>query len=878
MIETLKKQIKSFKDQFTKEPSVYRKAQTMYVNGACQVLTRSSLGFQVLISEDDDTNLELSIKVENEIAVCLQKNKPYEWDSYGWAAILQIIEELNQPLSKLPQSGKSYTREGMIKRVLNERMAKADKAKYSLAYADNIYGEHILVDEKGQTYKITLRNFENETGYIDNPDLQTNKLGTTKHLMYAFKALKADTVLFKNLSKTYPFVEIYLDPLNNYRITWHYPHQLTPEIDFLVSKYFGSKTYIEESAVKGFMPFIREAAHFKQIMIRPEVEEKIRKAWDNEMLIQAGRQETIDFSLVKGNLFPYQKEGVEFATFKAGAILADEMGLGKTIQAIATAVIKKKIFGFKKTLIVCPASLKEQWKQEIARFCDEEAVIADGLPIERGNIYSKSGAYFIIVNYETVMRDLKAINRMDTDFIILDEAQKIKNFSTITAQCIKKLQKKHALVITGTPIENRLIDLYSIVQFIDPAFLSPLWEFSYQHCYFDENKNDKITGYYNLQRLNDRLQSILLRREKRTVIKELPQITEITIPVNMHIEQSMQHAGFAKGLAKILGKKFISPFDMQKLMLLMNNMRMVCDSTFLIDKETHFSPKLTELKDVLLEKLDIKNSGSKIIIFSEWVTMLQLIGKMLHENGIGFAMLSGKVAVKNRNALVKKFESDPNCSVFLSTEAGGAGLNLQVADTVINFEVPWNPAKKNQRVGRIDRLGQRSKHLNVVNFITRNSIELKIASGLNLKQNLFDSVLNSENGIDEVDFSASGKAQFLQQLEEAIDGFMHVETPVDVNNELVSENELLNGIPVGADPLVFEEEEMLAKETEKDTIALTPQEAQVQQMEQVMNQGLDFLSGLFKMATGSDKGLEGRKMEFDKASGEVIMRFKLPGM
>ena len=250
---------------------------------------------------------------------------------------------------------------------------------------------------------------------------------------------------------------------------------------------------------------------------------------------------------------------------------------------------------------------------------------------------------------------------------------------------------------------------------------------------------------------------------------------------------------------------------------------------------------------------------------------------MLHENGIGFAMLSGKVAVKNRNALVKKFESDPNCSVFLSTEAGGAGLNLQVADTVINFEVPWNPAKKNQRVGRIDRLGQRSKHLNVVNFITRNSIELKIASGLNLKQNLFDSVLNSENGIDEVDFSASGKAQFLQRLEEAIGGFMDVEALVDINAELTAESEALDEIPEHTDHLILEEETP-EKEAEKETVSLTPQEAQVQQMEQVMNQGLDFLSGLFKMATGSDKGLEGRKMEFDKATGEVIMRFKLPGM
>ena len=156
--------------------------------------------------------------------------------------------------------------------------------------------------------------------------------------------------------------------------------------------------------------------------------------------------------------------------------------------------------------------------------------------------------------------------------------------------------------------------------------------------------------------------------------------------------------------------------------------------------------------------------------------MLNLIGKMLHECGIGFAQLSGKVQVKNRDKLVKKFETDAQCKVFLSTEAGGSGLNLQVADTVINFELPWNPAKKNQRIGRIDRLGQRSKNLTVINFISRNSIEVSIASGLGLKQNLFDGVLTENNALDTVDFSASGKSQFLQQLESIMEGFIQPAT------------------------------------------------------------------------------------------------------
>lgn len=352
------------------------------------------------------------------------------------------------------------------------------------------------------------------------------------------------------------------------------------------------------------------------------------------------------------------------------------------------------------------------------------------------------------------------------------------------------------------------------------------------------------------------------------MLKDLPKVTEITVPVAFHLDQQMYHANYAKGIATILGKKFISPYDQQQLMLLMANMRMVCDSTYLVDKESNISPKLKELKEILVEKLDPPDSKSKVIIFSEWIAMLNLIGRMLSECGIGFAQLSGKVAVKNRDKLVKKFETDPHCKVFLSTEAGGSGLNLQVADTVINFELPWNPAKKNQLIGRIDRLGQRSKNLTVISFITRDSIETSIASGLNLKQNLFDGVLNNGNNLDTVDFSASGKAQFLQQLENIMKDFTKPET-------LMEEAEL--------QPEVQPTEDLLEMVTKEESAAEISEQNnnnsghhQAEAMEKVMNQGIDFLAGLFKMATGKDMGVENQKMEFDKQTGEIVMRFKLP--
>ena len=857
------------------------KGEIIYKKGFCQLLTASRNAVEILVNDtDENTEYEVILKATEEVVLYQKNGKPAPWDAIAYAALQQAKDELQLPATLVQAEGKAYTREGMIKRVLAERKEKALKADYKIKFAANIFGEHELTNEKGVKFKVLLRDFDNETGYINNPDWQTNKLGTTKHIMYAFDKLKENKKLFRKLSKKFPYIEVYTDPLNDYRITWYYPEQLPEEVAAIIKKHFGKNNFIEPSKNKDFLAFIQAAADMPQIIIRPEVEQAVQRAWDKEALQQLEKNTKLDFGLLKVKLFTYQQQGVQFAVFKDAVIIADEMGLGKTLQAIAIAVMKKQLLGFTRTLVVCPASLKEQWKKEIEKFSHEKAVIVDGLPAERNATYRTTDAYFLIVNYETVLRDFTILNKTGIDFIILDEAQKIKNFDTITSQSIKSLHKKHALVITGTPIENRITDLYSIVYFIDPYFLSPLWEFSYQHCYFDEKSGQKITGYFNLQQLYERMKPVLLRREKKEVLKDLPNVTEITVPLNMHPEQTYLHANFAKGIATILKKKFITPYDQNKLMLLLLNMRMVCDSTFLIDKETHISPKLAELENILLEKMDAANSPVKIIIFSEWVVMLQLIAQMLHKNGIGYAMLNGKVAVKNRGLLVRKFETDTNCKIFLSSEAGGTGLNLQVADTIINFELPWNPAKKNQRTGRIDRLGQRSKKLTVISFVSRHSIEENIVLGLGLKQNLFDGVLSAANRIDTVDFSASGRAQFLNSLEAAVNGILQQTAEP---SEPQQDERLEPYMPADINGLTDEEPVAAAPETAVVTDspiiaeagAYNMQQEKAKQMEKVLQNGMDFLAGMYQMATGQPLGTEDKSVSVDSETGEVVMRFKM---
>lgn len=847
---------------------IYKQGELHYKNEKIVLLSKgkSSLSFSV---EDEFEDYTTKINFSDEItASCTCNYKGWCEHKIAGLFLLQDILE-KEDLENKPE-GKQYEREGMIKRVIEERKLKSKQEKFRIRFATNCYGEHVVTTEKAKKYKLTLRDFEQEKGYCTCKDYQSNKLGTCKHLMFAFK--QAKEIGIENKKQRFPFVEIYLDTLNNNHISWYYPHSLNEEISSLIRNCFGDKNYLEDENISAILSLIQKTEGIKQVVVRPEVLDKVEHIYDERLINNIQANSTVDFKLINADLYAYQKEGIEFAIFKKGAIIADEMGLGKTIQAISTAVYKKQFFGFQKTLIICPASLKSQWKKEIEKFTKEEAVVIEGNPEEREIIYKNDSAYFFIANYESVLRDITVINKSDIDFVILDEAQRIKNYETLTANAIKSIVKKHALVITGTPIENKLIDLFSIVEFVKPGKLAPLWEFSYQHCLFDEEHKNKITGYYNLQELKSNLRDTIIRREKKDVINQINKITHIDIPVDMHPIQQDYHASSAQAIASILRKKFKTPYDMQRLSKNLQIMRMACDSSYLVDKETFHSPKLIELEEVLLEKLNLQASQRKVIIFSEWKQMLLLIGKLLNKHNIVYAELNGSIPVKNRKKIIQEFEENPDCKVFLSTEAGGSGLNLQFADTVINFELPWNPAKKNQRIGRIDRIGQKNSNLTVINFITRNSIEMKIASGLLIKQNLFDSVLNDSNNEDVVDFSEKGRAQFLQQLEDVMEGFTNgIQQDIE-NVELSSDEEDLNEVSTvsNTEAKIQEEEQQKEKEHQAERVA------KLKEMEQVMNQGMGFLSSLFKMSTGKDLASSGSKVEIDEETGEVVMRFKLP--
>ena len=439
------------------------------------------------------------------------------------------------------------------------------------------------------------------------------------------------------------------------------------------------------------------------------------------------------------------------------------MGLGKTIQAIAASEVMAKSFGVEKVLIVCPTSLKYQWKKETEKFATRSVQIVEGVLLKRHRQY-KEKSFFKIVNYDVIHRDMAAISEWRPDLIILDEAQRIKNWQTRRAQSVKQLKSPYAIVLTGTPLENRLEELHSIVGFIDRYHLGPLFRFIDYHQ--KVNKEGKLVGYRNLHDLGASLHSIMVRRRRDDVLKQLPERIDKNYFVKMTTEQIDIHEENRVTVARLVAKwkryHFLTEQERQRLMICLQNMRMVCDNTFLLDQSTIHGNKINELETQLEEIFE--NPDTKIVIFSQWLRMMELVSAMLDANGWKYVFLNGGVPSSKRGELIKTFHEDPNCRVFLSTEAGGVGLNLQNANIVINMDMPWNPAVLEQRIGRVHRMGQKQP-VRVINFISESGIEHGMLSLLKFKSSMFSGVL--DKGDNEVFMGTSKFNKFMQTIEKA---------------------------------------------------------------------------------------------------------------
>ncbi|MFP4531952.1 MAG: DEAD/DEAH box helicase [Desulfobacterales bacterium] len=828
------------------------------------------------------------------------------------AALLDITQNFNFKSSKKPPEPASeaapspyLSRQEIRAQALEDRQKRAKTENFQITAGDMYKGEHLVETPAGKQYTVTLHDPENGTGHCSCPDFETNRLQTCKHLIAVHRLLKEHKGFKQKAAKeVFPFVDIFWDAAaERPRVFCEHPENEPESLRQVIEDNFDPDGLFQKSDLGEFTPLLDLPDQFKRVRIAGTVYKKLETYWAERQLAELSRQTEPDFSVIKTRLYPYQEEGVRFALYKKAALIGDEMGLGKTLQAIAASILKRDIFGFSRVLVVTLASLKEQWKREIDRFTDENAVIIAGSAAKRRQIYDSDDALFKITNYEAVLRDVGPISRFKPDIVILDEAQRIKNFNTKTADAVKRLPRKHAMVLTGTPLENKLEDVYSIIQFLDPDRLSPLWAFAAEHFMLSREKKGKILGYRNLDKLHQELQPIVIRRKKMDGLDQLPEELVNNYYIELTDQQNKIHGGYAQSLLPLMNKKFLTPMDLRRIQELLLKMRQVCNSTYLIDRKTQISPKLKELESILSD-LAIQE-GRKIVIFSEWTTMTYLIARHLSNAGIPFVELSGKIPVNRRQALIDEFTNNPDCRVFLSTDAGGTGLNLQAADCVINFELPWNPARMNQRIGRVSRIGQESGTVNVINLIAKNSIEERIYAGIQLKTDLFQGVFDGTT--DMVEFSREKRTEMLNQLREMME-----EAPEPVSPEPSAAEEIPEDTPHYLNPEVFKDqaEGAFAYDAEEaggaareqagtddsagqpaaaaersdsaggDSAAAVLADQPPEKMEAVLNSGMAFIGGLLEMATGQKietSETSDKMVRIDKETGEVTMKFKLPG-
>ena len=627
--------------------------------------------------------------------------------------------------------------------------------------------------ESGRTYRLAIRGAALGENYCSCPDFAVNTLGTCKHIEFVLARLGrrrgAKTALAMGFQPVYSHV--YLQYGARREVVFRPGTECPQSLKTYARRFFDERNRLKPEAYGEFHNFLKKTGSGKHelrcyedaLRFIAQVRDKTALEQQVDRAFPRGVHSAALNKLLKTRLYPYQKSGSLFAARAGRCLIADDMGLGKTIQALAAVEILARCAGIERVLIVAPTSLKHQWKQEIEKFTERKALVVEGLLPGRAELYAAE-SFFKITNYDVVHRDLEMIRRWQPDLIVLDEAQRIKNWKTRTAQAVKRLESEYALVLTGTPLENRLEELHSIVEFVDRFRLGPMFRFLSEHQHVDES--GRVVGYRNLSTISETLGPILVRRTKDEVLKELPERMEKRFFVPMTPQQMEHHDENREIVARIVQKwrryGFLREADQQRMQIALQRMRMSCNSTYLLDHKTDHGVKADELIDVLSDILEDRDS--KVVVFSQWLRMHELVIRRLEGRKWDHVMFHGGVPGPRRQNLVRRFREDPACRLFLSTDAGGVGLNLQRASAVVNLDQPWNPAVLEQRIGRVHRLGQH-RPVRVVHFIAQGTIEEGMLSLLEFKTAMFRGVL--DGGQDEVFLGGTRLKRFMESVEQA---------------------------------------------------------------------------------------------------------------
>lgn len=465
--------------------------------------------------------------------------------------------------------------------------------------------------------------------------------------------------------------------------------------------------------------------------------------WGGPTAGEGKRVSAADLGALKAALRPYQVEGalwlLERARRGTGGILADEMGLGKTVQALALFETLPGV-----CLVVCPSSLVWNWRNEAARFLPGFPVLTLDGPDRAARFAEISTSRLVITSYATLRRDIEKYAGLTFAAVLLDEAQHIKNPDSQNAKAACALSASSRFILTGTPVENSLKDLWSLFEFLLPGYLGSRTDFRDRYeAPLSAGERGAVWG-----RLARRLAPYLLRRRKADLLHDLPDKIEQVLSIDLTEEQKVAYTQLqvaARASIDALKEKGGSggATRMRALTALLRLRQASCDLKLLGKDVEGSSAKRTALLELLEEARD---GGHRVLVFSQFTGMLDLIEEDLRSQEMPFCRLDG--STRDRQAVVERFQNDASIPVFLiSLKAGGTGLNLTAADTVIHFDPWWNPAAEAQASDRAHRIGQK-KVVNVIKLIARDTIEERVLRMQQSKRELLDATLDAEGALE----------------------------------------------------------------------------------------------------------------------------------
>lgn len=528
----------------------------------------------------------------------------------------------------------------------------------------------------------------------------------------------------------------------------------------------------------------RSAEPAAQRVLSEEAQRARRLAANHRSLPRA----LASLSKLRRKLYDYQREGVTRFLVTGRLLLGDDMGLGKTTQGIACCHALFTTGRAHRGVLIVPAALKSQWKREWEETTPAPLYEIDGPAKERQAQYKALSRGFLLLGYEQLLRDLPHVQRFAPDVVLLDEAQRIKNWATKTAAYVKALDAEYRLVLTGTPMENRFDELASIMDFVDDTALEPKWRLVPWHTIAAGNGGRGVGGARNLATLRERLRDSFMRRQRAEVLSQLPKRSDTRLPVELTPAQTAEHEVLDQPIAalmRIATRRPLTQAQFLQLMQLLTRQRMICNGLAQVNFAaewprclstprpsgaffgTLFSPKLQAFRG-LIEQLAVTQER-KIVVFSQWRNMLRLaewsVRDVLSDAGQRALFFTGAESRKLREKAIIEFHDDPGASVLFLSDAGGVGLNLQrAANCCINLELPWNPAVLEQRIGRIYRLGQK-RPIDVINLVSEHGIEARIANLVAQKKAVFSNLFDGTT--DEVKFD--GETSFLEGIKKLVE-------------------------------------------------------------------------------------------------------------